>query len=74
MEGSASRWINPDFLSNRPNVHPKFLHSNIAAIDQLKSVPDFFVLLSKKGSHVVGGGDQIKMARGLGNPEKDLTR
>jgi hypothetical protein len=46
-----------DFLRSRPNVHPKFLHSNIAAIDQLKSVLNFFVLLSKNGSHVVRGGD-----------------
>jgi hypothetical protein len=73
MAGSASWWINPDFLRSRPNVHPKFLHSNITAIDQLKSVLDFFVLLNKKGSHVVRGGDQIKAARGAGNSEKDLT-
>jgi hypothetical protein len=73
MAGSASRWINSDFLRSRPNVHPKFLQSNIAAIGQLKSVLDFFVLFSKKGSHVVRGGDQIKTARGAGNSEKDLT-
>jgi hypothetical protein len=73
MAGSSNRWINRDFLCGRPNVHPKVLNSYMAAIHQLKSVLDFFVLLSKKGSRVVGGSDQIKTARRAGNAKKDLT-